>query len=60
MKKKSFVAAISIGLILVFTVAGALVIEVARANPVPWPSTPNQEKPTLKIETPQNNTAMQW
>jgi hypothetical protein len=56
MKNKSFVAAISIGLILFFTVAGALVIGVARANPVPWPATPNQEKPTLKIETPQNNT----
>jgi hypothetical protein len=38
-------------------VAGALVIELARANPIPWQPTPNQEKPTLAIETPENNTA---
>ena len=26
------------------------------ANPIPWPSTPNQDKPVLTIESPQNNT----
>jgi hypothetical protein len=29
------------------------------ANPVPYPSTPNQDKPTLTIESPQNNTEIE-
>ena len=35
---------------------GIQVVGVAEANPVPWLSTPNLEKPTLTIETPQNYT----
>ena len=45
-----------IALILASTV-GMQMVELAMANPVPWPSTPNQEKPTLTIKTPENNTA---
>ena len=57
MRNKSFIAAISLSLILILTVGGVLIIEVARANPIPWPSTPNQDKPTLTVQTPQNNTS---
>lgn len=52
--KKIILVKVAFCAILVLTVGGALVIELARANPVPWPSTPNQEKPTLTVETPQN------
>lgn len=45
-----------ISTLLLVAVASPL-LRLASANPVPWPSTPNQEKPTLTIETPQNNTA---
>jgi hypothetical protein len=38
-------------------VIGMQVAELAMANPVPWQSTPNQDKPTLKIDAPENNTA---
>jgi hypothetical protein len=31
-------------------------LRLASANPVPWPTTPNQEKPTLTVKTPQNYT----
>lgn len=54
--KKIILVKVAICAILVLTVTGALVTEVARANPVPWSTTPNQEKPTLTIETPQNYT----
>ena len=30
------------------------VVELAMANPVPYPSTPNQDKPTLTIESPRD------
>jgi hypothetical protein len=43
--------------VVVFAVSlliGIQVVEVVDANPVPWPSTPNQEKPTLTIESPVN------
>ena len=32
---------------------GIQAVEVAEANPVPWPYKPNQERPILAIETPQ-------
>ena len=57
MSNKSFIPAISISLIFILAVGGALVIEAAKANPVLWPSTPNQDKPTLTIGSPENNTA---
>ncbi len=45
----------TITLILTLTV-GMQVAGLAMANPVPWPSTPNQDKPTLTILSPKNNT----
>ncbi len=44
---------------VVFAVSILMVIqavEVADANPVPWPYKPNQESPILAIETPQNHS----
>jgi hypothetical protein len=53
--------------ITVFTVVfavsiliGIIAVEVAEANPVPWPSTPNFEKPTIIMETLQNNTVIAY
>ena len=46
---------------VVFSVSmliGIQAVEVVDANPVPWPSTPNQDKPTITVETPQNNTVI--
>jgi hypothetical protein len=45
----------TIALILSLTVS-LQVVGLAMANPVPWPSTPNQEKPTITILSPRNNT----
>jgi hypothetical protein len=44
----------TIALILTLTVG--LQVGLVMANPVPWPSTPNQEKPTITILSPKNNT----
>jgi hypothetical protein len=54
--KRKGLALTLISTLLLIAVA-SLFLRLASANPVPWPSTPNQEKPTLKVETPQNNTA---
>ncbi len=35
---------------------GIQVVEVVDANPVPWLSTPNREKPTLTLQFPTNQT----
>jgi hypothetical protein len=43
-------------LLTISVLVGTEVIGVAEANPVPWASTPNLEKPTLTIHSPQNNT----
>jgi len=43
-------------ILAIIILIGIQTVEVVNANPVPWPSTPNQEKPTLTIETPQNYT----
>ena len=37
---------------------GIQAVEVVDANPIVWPTTPNQEKPTLAIKTPQNNAVL--
>jgi hypothetical protein len=37
---------------------GIQAVEVVNANPFVWPTTPNQEKPTLTIKTPQNNAVL--
>jgi hypothetical protein len=39
---------------------GIQAVEVANANPVPWPSTPNFERPTIILETLQNNTVIAY
>ena len=52
---KKLLATLIIAAILA-SVVSTMGVEVVRANPVPWPSTPNQEKPTLTTETPQNYT----
>jgi hypothetical protein len=44
----------SLSLILILTVSGALSMPLTKANPVPWSYTPNQERPTLAIQSPQN------
>ena len=41
---------------VVLVLIGIQAVEVVDANPVLWPSTPNQEKPTLTTKTPQNYT----
>ena len=46
--------------IFVSLLIGIQAFEVAEANPVPWPSTPNQDKPTITVETPQNNTVFAY
>jgi hypothetical protein len=53
MRKRVFIAVSILVLSLLVMLQGFLVSD---ANPVPWPSTPNQEKPTLTIKTPQNYT----
>jgi hypothetical protein len=47
------------GFAVVFAVSiliGLQVVEVAEANPVPWLSTPNREKPILTLQAPTNQT----
>lgn len=58
MIKKTFMATIIVTACLFSLVAGMQSVEVAKANPT-WglrPSTPNQDKPIIVIETPENNT----
>jgi hypothetical protein len=55
MKRTALAPTIMVALLLV--AVASLFLRLASANPVPWPSTPNQEKPTLTVETPKNNTA---
>ncbi len=53
MPKKLLATIIIIATILTL---GLLQVVEVDANPVPWASTPNLEKPTLTIQSPQNNT----
>lgn len=41
---------------LLLVVVASPFLRLASANPVPWPSTPIQDKPSLTIESPANNT----
>jgi hypothetical protein len=52
---KKLLAIIILTAILVLIIS-VQAVEVVNANPVPWASTPNLEKPTLTIHSPQNNT----
>ena len=54
MKRTALAFAVTSALLLVVVVSPFF--RLASANPVPWPTTPNQEKPTLTVETPQNYT----
>ncbi len=38
---------------------GIQAIEAVEANPVPWQSTPNLDAPTIKVQSPLNNTIYQ-
>ena len=55
MPKKLLATTIILAIILAFVV-GIQAVEVADANPVPWLTTPNLEKPTLTVISPQNYT----
>ncbi len=55
MPKKLLATTIILVTILAFVV-GIQAVEVANANPVPWLTTPNLEKPTLTVISPQNYT----
>ena len=50
--------AITASLALILLLVGMQAVEVARANPIPWQSTPNQEKPVLTVFSPKNNTVL--
>jgi hypothetical protein len=56
MSNRTFIAAIIIFALSILLVAGMQTVKVAKANPIPYLTTPNQDKPTLTIETPQNYT----
>ena len=51
---KSSIAIISILLLVVSVLAEMQVANVAEANPIPYPSTPSTELPTLVIRSPKN------
>lgn len=53
MIKKSFIAGITV-LLLLISVLAEMQFEVADANPIPYPSTPSTELPTLVIRSPKN------
>jgi hypothetical protein len=53
--KKLLASTIFLSMILV-SVVSTLCVEVVDANPVPWSTTPNIEKPALTVISPQNYT----
>jgi len=53
MKRKNALFAV---IFAVLVLIGIQAFEVAEANPVPWLSTPNREKPTLTLQSPTNQT----
>jgi len=54
--KRTALALTLILALLALLLVGVESVKVVKANAIPWPETPNQEKPTLTVETPQNNT----
>jgi hypothetical protein len=54
--KRTALAIISLTFALFLVMFGPSFLRLASANPVPWPSTPILDKPTLTIENPTNNT----
>ena len=53
MNKRTLVAAFILALVL-STVALLQFVSLAKANPVPYPPTPNTDLPTITVQTPQN------
>ena len=53
---KTALALALILILLALLLVGVGSFNVAKANPVPWPETPIQDKPSLTIESPTNNT----
>jgi hypothetical protein len=49
--KKAYTTTITAAFFVVLTLGS---LQIAGANPVPWSFTPNEELPTLTIQTPQN------
>jgi hypothetical protein len=54
--KRTALAIISLTFALLLVMFAPSFLRLASANPVPWPSTPILDKPTLTIENPTNNT----
>ena len=54
MSKKPFMAAIIISAFLISLVSGMQAVEVAKANPIPYPPAPSTELPQLVLQTPKN------
>jgi len=54
--KRTALALISLISTLLLVVVASPFLRLASANPVPWPSSPIQDKPSLTIESPTNNT----
>ena len=55
MNKKAFTEAF-IPSLLFSLVAGTMLVEVARGNPITYPDAPSTDLPTLKIQPPQNHS----
>jgi hypothetical protein len=52
--KKSFIAVVTILFLVSSVLAEMQVAKVAEANPIPYPSTPSTELPTLVVRSPKN------
>ncbi len=57
MDKKAFMA-VFIASLLLASLEGVLSVNVAKANPINAPALPNTDLPTLRIEQPQNYSAI--
>jgi hypothetical protein len=55
--KRTALAIISLTFALLLVMFAPSFLRLTSANPVPWPSTPILDKPSLTIENPTNNTA---
>ncbi len=53
MKARTLVTVI---LLIVFLMESLAIVNLAKANPIPWNTTPNLDPPTIVVETPQNNS----
>jgi hypothetical protein len=53
MKRKYTLFAVTL---VIFALAGLQVVEVTEANPIPWPTAPILDNPTITVHSPSNNT----